>query len=172
MSTVQSPVSEQHYRKVMGRLPTGVVAVTGLDAAGEELGFVVGTFASLSLSPPLVTFSVAETSSTWPKIRRRQNFTANVLAGPQTDVCRALSRKGPGKFDGLQYTTGALGTPHLQGAIAWIDCTVQAEVVVGDHFMVVGSVMSMESADGEPLLFQAGEFGRYAGLSAPASAAG
>ncbi|GAA3725265.1 flavin reductase (DIM6/NTAB) family NADH-FMN oxidoreductase RutF [Spinactinospora alkalitolerans] len=170
MLTGQSAISQQHYRKVMGRLPTGVVAVTGLDAAGEELGFIVGTFASLSLSPPLVTFSVAETSSTWPKIRRRQNFTANVLASPQTDVCRALSRKGVEKFQGLQYTTGPLGTPHLHGAIAWIDCAVQAEVVVGDHFMVVGSVMSMESAEGEPLLFQAGEFGRYAGMPDHAAA--
>lgn len=164
MLTAQSEISEQHYRSVMGRLPTGVVAVTGLDAAGEELGFVVGTFASLSLSPPLITFSVAETSSTWPKIRRQQNFTANVLARGQTEVCRALSRKGPGKFDGLRHVTSSLGTPQLLGSIAWIDCVVHTEVVVGDHFMVVGSVQSMESADGEPLLFQAGEFGRYVEL--------
>lgn len=165
MLTVDSSVSEQHYRKVMGRIPTSVVAITGLDETGEELGFIVGTFASLSLTPPLVTFSVAETSSTWPRIRRRQNFTANVLAGPQTDVCRALSRKGPGKFEGLRYETGVLGTPRLLDSIAWIDCVVQAEVVVGDHFMVVGSVTSMESVDGEPLLFQGGEFGRYSGSS-------
>jgi 3-hydroxy-9,10-secoandrosta-1,3,5(10)-triene-9,17-dione monooxygenase reductase component len=164
MLTVETSISQQHYRTVMGRLPTGVVAITGLDKEGEELGFIVGTFASLSLSPPLVTFSVAETSSTWPKIRRQQNFTANVLASDQTEVCRALSRKGPGKFDGLRHVTNSLGTPQLLGAIAWIDCVVQAEVVVGDHFVVVGSAMSMESADGEPLLFQAGEFGQYVAL--------
>ncbi|MPY79938.1 MAG: flavin reductase [Actinophytocola sp.] len=171
MLTVESEISEQHYRAVMGRLPTGVVAITGLDKAGEELGFIVGTFASLSLSPPLVTFSVGEMSSTWPKIRRQQYFTANVLASGQTDVCRALSRKGPGKFEGLRHQSGPLGPPQLLDSIAWIDCEVQAEVVVGDHFMVMGSVLSMESADGEPLLFQAGEFGRYVELPDRASVA-
>ncbi|MDT0300878.1 flavin reductase family protein [Streptomonospora wellingtoniae] len=172
MSTFESAISQQHYRSVMGRLPTGVAAVTGLDEDGEELGLIVGTFSSLSLTPPLVTFSVGATSSTWPRIRRRRYFTANVLASDQTHVCRALSRKGAGKFEGLHYTSGPLGTPHLPESIAWIDCEVQAEVAVGDHFMIVGSVVSMESAAGEPLLFQAGEFGRYAGLSESAAVAG
>jgi flavin reductase (DIM6/NTAB) family NADH-FMN oxidoreductase RutF len=50
-------------------------------------------------------------------------------------------------------------------SIAWIDCSVQAEVLVGDHFMVIGTVGGMEAADGEPLLFQAGQFGTYTSLS-------
>lgn len=170
MLTVESSISQQHYRKVMGRIPTSVVAITGIDETGEELGFIVGTFASLSLEPPLVTFSVAETSSTWPRIRRSQHFSANVLAGPGSEVCSALSRKGPGKFDGLRYETGETGVPHLLDSVAWIDCTLQAEVVVGDHFMVVGGVTAMTAADGQPLLFQGGEFGRYTGPSESAYA--
>ena len=165
MSNLTEAISSEHYRKVMGRLPTGVVAITGVDDDGNDLGFIVGSFHSLSLDPPIVTFSVGSTSSTWPRIRRKQIFTANVLSDTQIDVCRALSRKGPGKFDSVSYSAGPLGAPRFTDSIAWVDCSVQAEVVVGDHFMVVGAVEAMEAADGEPLLFQAGQFGIYKSLT-------
>jgi 3-hydroxy-9,10-secoandrosta-1,3,5(10)-triene-9,17-dione monooxygenase reductase component len=165
MSNPTATISPEHYRKVMGRLPTGVVAITGVDDDGNDLGFIVGSFHSLSLDPPIVTFSVGHTSSSWPRIRRRQVFTANVLASTQVAACRALAGKGAGKFDSLDYTAGPLGAPRLRHSIAWIDCTVQAEVLVGDHFMVIGTVGAMDAADGEPLLFQAGQFGTYTSVT-------
>jgi 3-hydroxy-9,10-secoandrosta-1,3,5(10)-triene-9,17-dione monooxygenase reductase component len=162
MNDLTAPITSEHYRKVMGRLPTGVVAITGVEENGNNLGFVVGSFHSLSLDPPIVTFSVANTSSTWPRIRRRQIFTANILSSSQLDVCRALASKGPEKFSSVAHTAGPLGAPRLGGSIAWIDCSVQAEVLVGDHFMVVGTVEAMEATGGEPLLFRGGEYGTYA----------
>ena len=165
MRNLTAPTSAEHYRNVMGCLPTGVVAITGVDDDGNDLGFIVGSFHSLSLDPPIVTFSVANTSSTWPRIRRKQTFTANVLSDTQIDVCRALSRKGSGKFETVSYSAGPLGAPRLTDAIAWVDCSVQAEVLVGDHFMVVGTVEAMEAAAGEPLLFRAGQFGTYKSLA-------
>ncbi len=165
MSNLTAPITPEHYRKVMGRLPTGVVAITGVDDDGNDLGFIVGTFGALSLEPPIVTFSVGHTSSSWPRIRRRQVFTANVLSSTQVHACRALASKGAGKFESLAYTAGPLGAPRLRDSIAWIDCSVQAEVLVGDHFMVIGTVGAMEAADGDPLLFQAGQFGTYKTLS-------
>lgn len=170
MITQTIPITSEHYRKVMGRLPTGVVAITGLDPDGDNLGFIVGSFHSLSLDPPIVTFSVANTSSTWPRIRRQQVFTANVLSAGQLDVCRALASKGPDKFDTIAHAAGPLGAPRLTGALAFVDCTVQAEVLVGDHFMVVGTVEAMEAADGEPLLFQGGQYGTYTSLAAASTA--
>lgn len=161
MTDPTTKVSPEQYRKVMGRLPTGVVAITGVDDEGEDVGFIVGSFGSLSLDPPIVTFSVGHSSSSWPRIRRRQVFSANVLSTTQLRECRALSSKGVGKFREVAYTPGPLGAPRLRDAIAWIDCTVHAEILVGDHFQVIGNVESMDSADGEPLLFQAGQFGTY-----------
>ena len=62
-----STIDQAHYRNVMGNLPTGVVALSGITADAEfPCGLVVGTFQSLSLDPPLVSFSVAHTSTSWP----------------------------------------------------------------------------------------------------------
>lgn len=167
-TTALADITPAHYRQVLGKLPTGVTAITGVNDDDEKLGLVVGTFQSLSLDPPLVMFCVDKSSSSWPKLRKLQKFTANILSDDQISICRSLSRKGPQKFEGLPCTAGPLGTPHLDGATAYIDCVVTAEVVVGDHYMVVGAVTNMEEGTGDALLFRAGKFGQYLPIKIPA----
>ncbi len=70
-------IEPRHFRDMMGHLPTGDVVVAGRETAvGQPAGLVVGTFQSLSLESPLVTFSVARTSSSWPRIRPAGRFSA------------------------------------------------------------------------------------------------
>lgn len=155
------------YRRIFGRLPTGVVAITGTTPDGKPLGFVVGTFQSLSIDPPLVTFSVDKSSSTWPALRNLESFTANVLSTEQLSVCRALSRKGEDKFNGLTYEMSQLGTPRFPGSTAWIDCSVLSEIVAGDHYVIVGAIAQMEDRGGEALVFRGGKFGEFAQWDEP-----
>lgn len=169
--TPSTDITPAFYRQVLGKLPTGVVAITGVNGDNEKLGLVVGTFQSLSLEPPLVMFCVDKSSSTWPRLRQLKNFTANILADDQIAICRSLSRKGPEKFENLPCTEGPLGTPHLDGATAYIDCKVTAEVVVGDHYMVVGAVTNMEEGSGNALIFRGGKFGQYQPIEIPTEAA-
>lgn len=157
-------------RQIFSALPTGVTAITGITAAGAPRGFVVGTFQSLSLDPPLVTFCVDRGSSTWPTLRSLGRFTANILSTEQLPVCRALSRKGDEKFRGVEYVESPIGTPRISGATAWIDCEVLSEVVAGDHFVIVGSIEELAAGDGEALMFRGGEFGEFTLLPAPVSA--
>jgi len=161
VTTENTEIDPAEYRKVFGSLPTGVTAITGLTSDGKPMGFVVGTFMSLSLEPPLVTFCVDKSSSTWPTLRTLGRFTANILSTDQLDVCRALSRKGDEKFQGVEYEESQLGTPRIHGATAWIDCEVLSEVVAGDHFMIVGAIESMSVGEQEALLFRGGKFGEF-----------
>ena len=165
--TPDSDITPALYRQILGKLPTGVTAVTGINDDDEKLGLVVGTFQSLSLEPPLVMFCVDKSSSSWPKLRKLQKFTANILSDDQISICRSLSKKGPQKFEGLPCTPGPLGTPQLDGATAYIDCMVTAEVVVGDHYMVVGAVTHMTEGNGDALLFRGGKFGQYLPIEIP-----
>jgi len=169
--TQETPeIDPAEYRKVFGLLPTGVTAITGLTVDRKPMGFVVGTFMSLSLEPPLVTFCVDKGSSTWPTLRSLGRFTANVLSTEQLDVCRALSRKGDEKFKGVDYEESPLGTPRIKGSTAWIDCEVLSEVVAGDHYMIVGAIDSMTVGEGDALMFRGGKFGEFDLWPAPAPA--
>jgi 3-hydroxy-9,10-secoandrosta-1,3,5(10)-triene-9,17-dione monooxygenase reductase component len=161
-------VDQRAFRDVMGHLPTGVVAITGIDAETRQpAGMIVGTFQSLSLTPSLVTFSVDRSSTSWPRIRTGGRFSASVLAEHQTDVCKALSRKSGDKFEGVDWVPSPEGSPQFRGAAAWIDCEIVQELDGGDHVIVVGRVLRMSAGSAEPLVFHRGKLGGY---RAPAAA--
>lgn len=165
--------NSRYFRDVLGNVPTAVVAITAMDVDGQPTGMTVGSFISVSLDPPLVAFLPDKSSSTFPKIRESGRFCANILTANQEDVCRQLSLKGVDKFARLRWEESALGTPHLAGAIGWIDCTISDIHDAGDHFIVVGAVDSLRADHRDsPLIFLRGGYGRFAStsLAAPAEA--
>ncbi|MEV5594943.1 flavin reductase family protein [Streptomyces sp. NPDC052496] len=134
--------------------------------ADAPAGFACQSFASLSLDPPLVTFMVARTSTTWPRIARAGVFCVNILGAHQEGLCRAFAVSGADKFAGVFYTPAPVtGSPRLAGAPAWVDCTVQAVHTGGDHLIVVGRVAALgtdpDAARSGPLLFHRGAFARF-----------
>ncbi|WP_406163382.1 flavin reductase family protein [Streptomyces sp. NBC_01005] len=162
------PVDPGEFRRVLGHFASGVTIVTAHDpddAAGPT-GFACQSFASLSLDPPLVTFMVARTSTTWPRIARAGAFCVNILGADQGALCRSFAVSGADKFAGVAYAAApATGSPLLDSVPAWIDCRVQTVHTGGDHLIVVGRVAAMGAVDGaDPLLFHRGTFGRFGPL--------
>ena len=150
------------YRQVLGHHPTGVTVITAM-ADDEPVGLAVGSFSSVSLEPPLVGFFATHTSSTWPKIRDAGTFCVNVLGEDQEEVCRRFAMSGGDKFAGLGWSPSALGSPLLDGALAWIDCDLDQVVDAGDHVLVLGAVRDLGVGhDGGPLVFFRGGYGRFA----------
>ncbi|MFI5632976.1 flavin reductase family protein [Streptomyces sp. NPDC051664] len=161
------PVDPAEFRRVLGHFATGVTVVTAHDPDDPDgpAGFACQSFASLSLDPPLVTFMVARTSTTWPRIARAGAFCVNILGAEQGALCRGFSVSGADKFAGVTYGAApATGSPLLASVPAWVDCRVQAVHTGGDHLIVVGRVEALGAADGVgPLLFHRGAFGRFSG---------
>ncbi|MCX5376709.1 flavin reductase family protein [Streptomyces sp. NBC_00091] len=162
----RAPVSPAEFRAVLGNFASGVTIITAPAADGEEgpAGFACQSFASLSLDPPLVTFMVARTSTTWPRIARAGVFCVNILGAGQGELCRAFAVSGADKFAGVPHRPApATGSPQLDDVPAWIDCRIHAVHTGGDHLIVVGRVEAMGAAgEGDPLLFHKGRFGRLA----------
>jgi 3-hydroxy-9,10-secoandrosta-1,3,5(10)-triene-9,17-dione monooxygenase reductase component len=150
-------------RDVLGHFASGVVVVTAAGSAGP-LGFTCQSFASLSLDPPLVSFAPSRTSSTWPRIRAAGTFCVNVLAGDQQRLSAAFARSGTDKFAGVGWGPGPAGAPVLDGACAWIGCTLWREYDGGDHTIVAGRVHDLAAdASRTPLLFHRGRYGLATG---------
>ncbi|SEG61925.1 NADH-FMN oxidoreductase RutF, flavin reductase (DIM6/NTAB) family [Thermomonospora echinospora] len=152
------------FRSVLGRFATGVVAVTAIGPGGRPAGLAANSFTSVSLDPPLVSFCVAHTSTSWPRLREAERLCVNILSRSQEEVCRRLAAKGGDKFAGLEWTLSPGGGPVLEGALAWIECAVEAEIPAGDHRIVVARVHHLDKHhDGDPLLFYRGAYGRFDG---------
>ncbi|GAA2654720.1 flavin reductase family protein [Streptomyces spororaveus] len=162
----RAPVSPTEFRAVLGNFASGVTVITAPPGEDEDgpAGFACQSFASLSLDPPLVTFMVARTSTTWPRIARAGVFCVNILGAEQGELCRSFAVSGADKFAGVTHTPAPVtGSPQLDAVPAWIDCRIQAVHTGGDHLIVVGRVVAMGAAgEGEPLLFHKGRFGRLA----------
>lgn len=156
------------FRDVMGHYPTGVVVVTGLDD-GAPVGMVVGTFSSVSLDPPIVSFMPMTTSSTYPKLRASEHLCISVFAHDQLTECRVLAGKDPDKFSKVAWTADENGVPMIDGAVAHIHGSLREEIEAGDHFITLVDVHDLAIArPTTPLLFFQGGYGGFStsGLSA------
>jgi flavin reductase (DIM6/NTAB) family NADH-FMN oxidoreductase RutF len=149
------------FRRVLGHFATGVTVVTSRDEAGP-VGLAVNSFTSVSLDPPLVAICVNRASTTWPRIRATGRFTVNVLAADQEGVSRRFASTGGERFEGIGWRPSPAGSPLLEGSLAWIDATVEAEHDAGDHILVVGRVAALDVVrEGAPLVFYRGGYGRF-----------
>lgn len=119
------PADPALFRQVLGNFCSGVTVVAALGPGGP-LGLTCQSFASLSLDPPLIMFSPARTSATWPRIRDLGRFCVSILAEEHEQVSAQMSRSGSDKFAGVRWHRTPLGAPWLEGAAAWLDCTLEA----------------------------------------------
>jgi 3-hydroxy-9,10-secoandrosta-1,3,5(10)-triene-9,17-dione monooxygenase reductase component len=157
-----STLDVRHFRDVLGNFPTSVVAVTTTGPVTQPEGMIVGTFTSVSLDPPLVSFLADRSSGTGAKIRAAGRYCANVLGSDQEPLCRKLATRTPDKFDAVAWRPSPLGNPVLEGIVAWVDCVVEKVVELGDHFLVVGGVRDLRvESPKTPLLFFRGGYGDY-----------
>ncbi len=150
------------FRETLGHYPTGVAVVTAVAEEGQPIGMVVGTFSSVSLNPPLIAFLPTTNSRRFAKIRTARSFCVNVLASDQEPLCRRLATGGAGSLDGVRWRPGMLGSPILEEALSWIECTFEDIREAGDHFIVLGLVHELAVARSTlPLLFFQGGYGRF-----------
>ena len=132
------------FRQVLARFATGVVVVTGATPEGPA-GLTCQSFSSLSLDPPLVLLSTARSSRTWPRIAATGRFAVNVLGADQQDVSARFAVSGGDKFAEQPWRPGVLGNPLIDGAIAHVECDIEAVHDGGDHVIVVGRVRALEA---------------------------
>lgn len=153
-----STITSDRMREVLGSFCSGITVITA-DTVQGPVGFTCQSFSSLSLDPPLVSFSPARTSTTWPKIRAIGTFAVNVLADEHDAISNGFARSGADKFAGVTWTPGPHGAPILDGVVAWAECALWAEYDGGDHTVVAARVLELHAAqDKRPLLFFQGGY--------------
>lgn len=160
-------LSDQDFRAAMGRFATGVTVVTTLDGQAP-LGLTVNAFASLSLDPPLALIAIDRRSRLHIALPQAGFFAASILSAEQAELSRRFAGQTADRadrFHGVSWRRAVTGAPVLDGALAWVDCRVEAVYPGGDHSIIVGRVLALESYAGEPLLYFRGAYGQ---IDAPA----
>jgi flavin reductase (DIM6/NTAB) family NADH-FMN oxidoreductase RutF len=150
----------QRLREAFGIFPSGVVAVAA-EVDGALTGLAASSFTSVSLDPPLVSFSIANTSKTWPDLRRADHLGVTILADHHGAACRRLAGPVDQRFDEVEVSVTDEGAATLDDGLARFDCTIYREVEAGDHTIVLLELHAVEHADTSlPLVFHRSGFGR------------
>ncbi|MFE1169196.1 flavin reductase family protein [Nocardiopsis sp. NPDC058789] len=148
------------FRATMRHHPAGVVVITA-SVGGRPVGLTATSFTSVSLDPPLVSFYVADTSTTWPTLRRAGEFGVQLLSEEQADVAARFASRDVDRFaPPTAWRPGPDGVPLLDGAVAHLVCTRFDTRLIGDHWLVVGEVThTLVLTDPRPpLLYHRGGF--------------
>jgi flavin reductase (DIM6/NTAB) family NADH-FMN oxidoreductase RutF len=154
--------SGKEFRSTVGAFATGVTVVT---TRGEEhaYGMTANAFSSVSLDPPLILVCVINPSEGADHITRNGVFAVNILSVDQEPLSRYFASRdrprGLDAFRDVPHRLGASGSPILEGAAAFMDCSVHAMHEAGDHLIFIGEVLELDvQDDGTPLVFHGGGY--------------
>jgi flavin reductase (DIM6/NTAB) family NADH-FMN oxidoreductase RutF len=152
-------IDRDRFRQVFRRHPAGVVVVT-LDAGSGPAGFTATSLTSLSLSPPLVSFAIARTASSWPHVERARSAVVHFLGAEQEPVARRFATSGIDRFAApTAWRRLPTGEPVLQDVAGWLRLGLQQTVPAGDHRIVVSLVEDAWLDPGrDPLVFHDGAY--------------
>ncbi|GAS92833.1 flavin reductase family protein [Mycolicibacterium brisbanense] len=156
-ATELSPTS---LREAFGHFPTGVVAIAA-EVEGIRVGLAASTFVPVSLDPPLVSFCVQNSSTTWPKLKDLPALGISVLGESHDDAVRSLAAKTGDRFAGLETESRDSGAVFIHGTSVWLESTIAQLVPAGDHTIVLLRVNEITvHADISPIVFHRSTFHR------------
>jgi len=153
-------VERRTLRHALGEFATGVTIVTARRADGTPAGVTINSFASVSLEPPLVLWSLGLNASALASFEGCRHYAINVLAADQEEFSQRFSQAQGDPFADIDLEVGANGTPMLPGCCAWFECRNEMRYAGGDHLIFVGHVENFHRQDKPPLIFHRGRYRR------------
>lgn len=152
-------LNSRAFRDALGHFATGVAVISARSAEAGTIGLTINSFASVSLEPPLVLWSLDRGSDRFPLLMQVPGFGINVLGQEGQDLSRRLARKGQSALAADEVADGPNGQPLLRQAIATFECAVEQRIDAGDHVIFLGRVLGCSHAGHDaPLLYYRGGY--------------
>ena len=151
--------SSQEFRSALGMFATGVTIVTARSADGAVIGLTANSFNSVSLTPPLVLWSLARAAGSLSVFSAGSHYAIHVLASDQMPLAERFALRGADRWSGVEFDEGIAGIPLLRGCAAVFECFNRSRYEEGDHVIFVGEVERCSwHAGASPLLFHGGRY--------------
>lgn len=158
----QQTIDPARLRRVLGSFVTGVTVVTTRNGNGSPVGLTVNSFNSVSLSPPLVLWSLSTHAVSYAAFVKSAYFAVNILSADQIKLSETFAKTSGDKFNGIAWRSGYADMPLLDGATAYFVCRNVHQYPGGDHTIFIGEVSACEQTDNDPLVYARGTYTRLA----------
>ena len=152
------PFTQTEFRNALGSFATGVTIITALGKDGQKVGMTANSFNSVSLTPPLILWSISKSTNCFDDFIAAESFAVHILAADQQELSNLFATTGEDRFANIQCTEGLSGTPILPHYSACFECKTAQQYEGGDHIIITGEVLKFSDNQLDPLLFYRGNY--------------
>ena len=149
-------IDSDKFRFALGKFITGVTIVTCTGENGP-IGITANSFSSLSLSPPLILWSPAKASKRHYTFLEAEKFVVHIASEHQLDLCKSFSKNAKGQSD-LIWSYNDDGEAFLENCSARFECLNYSHFDGGDHSVIIGKVIKIETTEQKPLIYVGGKY--------------
>lgn len=160
-----SQVDGQSFKNILACWTAGITVVS-VASRGDWQAITVNSFASVSMEPPLVVLNIANRLDIAGCLLREEHFAISILSDQQLEMGKRFAgyydHLRENRFDGLDCETSALGDPIISDSMAWLSCTLEQHINVGENSMILGKVVEGGWTDDKlPLLYHNRQWGVF-----------
>lgn len=152
-------LENRRFRDALRRFATGVTIITTSTPEGVPIGLTANSFNSVSLTPPMVLWSLNRHSRSLDAFTAATHFAVNVLCAEQMPLAAQFAAPIEDRFEGVAWSRGGSTVPLFEGCVAWFECRSAFQYEGGDHVIFVGEVVDFGHSDRTPLLYAGGTYG-------------
>lgn len=152
--SILSPATPEAFRALFKTHAAGVSIITAIGDRGPA-GFTVTSVTSVSAIPPMVTFSIMETSSCWPALSIAETVVIHFLDEDHVALAKRFASSGIDRFEGLDWTAMPCGTPRLRAVRRWARCKLIGRHPAGASHVILALLgeACVETDGTSPLLY-------------------
>ena len=134
-------INKENFKKTLSTFATGITVVT-TKYNSMLYGKTINSFSSLSLSPPLVLFSLDKKSSKLEIFKHSKTITINILSKKQQIISNNFAKKNP-DWNEIEYDITKNGNPIIKNCVSNLDCKIIDKLKKGDHIIFVCKVLQV-----------------------------
>lgn len=151
-------MDQRELRDILGSYATGIAVVTCRDARGKRHAMTINSFASVSLSPPRVLWSIGEESDQFAAFNEATHYAINILSADHQELSKHFATPMDDKFEGVGSHDGMFGLPLLADCCAVLQCEIVERIKTGDHNILIGEILDAEREPRQPLIFHRSQY--------------
>ena len=128
-------INSNLFKQTLSKYSTGITVIT-INRKNSYIGKTVNSFAAVSLTPPLVLFSLDKKSSSINDFKKSNFIGINILAKQQKKISNYFATNQP-LWGNTPYFLSKNKIPLIKDCLANIECKIIKLFNQGDHIIFI-----------------------------------
>ena len=134
-------INKGNFKETLSTFATGITVVA-TNHNSILYGKTINSFSSLSLSPPLVLFSLDKKSSKLNIFKNSKTISINILSKNQEFISNNFAKTNP-DWNKIEYENLKNGYPIIKNCVSNLYCKIIDKTKKGDHIIFICKVLQV-----------------------------